>query len=105
MRDGRVNARAWALPVRRLRLIGVLRAGLVERVPTLSWFPNHEEGAASNPGLQLATIILKLDEHALAGVDDLHRLLTAERANRESHLTVLRGPSIERVTIILEADD
>ena len=37
-------------------------------------------------------------------VDDLHRLLTLERAGKPSHLSVLRGTSIERVEIVAEAD-
>ncbi len=64
-----------------------------------------EGGAAFRSGLAAGDILLKLDEHVLSGVDDLHRLLTVERANKESHLTLLRGASIERVAIIPEADD
>jgi S1-C subfamily serine protease len=62
-------------------------------------------GAASRSGLVAGDILLKLDEHILAGVDDLHRLLTLERANKPSNLTVLRDSHIESVAIHLEADD
>jgi S1-C subfamily serine protease len=61
-------------------------------------------GAASRSGLVAGDILLKLDEHILAGVDDLHRLLTLERANTPSNLTVLRGSHIESVSIFPEAD-
>jgi S1-C subfamily serine protease len=61
--------------------------------------------AASRSGLAAGDILLKLGDHIVGGVDDLHRLLTAERANRQSYVTVLRGPSIERIAIIPEADD
>jgi S1-C subfamily serine protease len=64
-----------------------------------------EGGAAFRSGLAAGDILLKLDEHVLSGVDDLHRLLTVERANKESRLTLLRGASIERVAIVPEADD
>jgi S1-C subfamily serine protease len=62
-------------------------------------------GAASRAGLVAGDILLKLDEHVLAGVDDLHRLLTLERANKRSNLTVMRGPHVESIAISPEADD
>jgi len=31
------------------------------------------------------------DEHPTKGIDDLHKLLTDERINHESTLTVIRG--------------
>src|SRR5262249_17753708 len=64
-----------------------------------------EGGAASRSGLSAGDILLKFDDHVVGGVDDLHRLLTAERANQQSYITVLRGPSIERIAIVPEADD
>jgi S1-C subfamily serine protease len=63
-----------------------------------------EGGAASRSGLVAGDILLKLDEHILAGVDDLHRLLTLERANKSSNLTILRGSHIESFAILPEAD-
>ncbi len=62
------------------------------------------DSAAAHAGLSPGDILLKLDDHVLGGVDDLHRLLTVERASVESRLTVLRGSSIERVTITPQAD-
>jgi S1-C subfamily serine protease len=62
-------------------------------------------GAASHSTLEVGDILLKLDDHVLSGVDDLHRLLTAERANQECRLTVLRGPAIERISVIPNAND
>jgi len=56
-------------------------------------------------GLVAGDIILKFDEHFLAGVDDLHRLLTLERANQPSTLTILRVSHIESVAILPESDD
>jgi S1-C subfamily serine protease len=64
-----------------------------------------ESGAAARSGLVAGDIILKFDEHFLAGVDDLHRLLTLERANKPSTLTILRGSHIESVAILPESDD
>jgi S1-C subfamily serine protease len=63
-----------------------------------------EGGPAARSGLVGGDILLKLDDHVLTGVDDLHRLLTLERADKPSHLSVLRGTSIERVEIVPETD-
>src|SRR5258706_5518672 len=62
-------------------------------------------GAASRSGLVAGDILLKFDDHVLAGVDDLHRLLTLERANKLGNLTILRGSHIESVVILPQADD
>jgi S1-C subfamily serine protease len=35
-------------------------------------------------------IIIGFDDHAVAGIDDLHRLLTEERIGRRSSLVLLR---------------
>src|SRR6202035_644670 len=56
-----------------------------------------EGGAAARAGLADGDILLKLDDYILSGVDDLHRLLTLERANTQSHLMVLRGSHIESI--------
>ncbi len=62
-------------------------------------------GAASRSGLVAGDILLKFGDHVLAGVDDLHRLLTLELANKPSNLTILRGSHIESVVILPQADD
>src|SRR5712671_2525953 len=64
-----------------------------------------EAGAAARSGLVAGDILLKFDDHVLAGVDDLHRLLTLERANNLGNLTILRGSHIESVVILPQADD
>jgi S1-C subfamily serine protease len=49
-----------------------------------------EKSAAKQAGLQQYDIIVALDGEAVAGVDDLHRLLTDVRVGVSSVLTVLR---------------
>jgi S1-C subfamily serine protease len=49
-----------------------------------------EKSAARQAGLQQYDIIVALDGEAVAGVDDLHRLLTDARVGVSSVLTVLR---------------
>ena len=36
-------------------------------------------------------IIIGFDDHPIAGIDDLHKLLTEERIGRESSLLIIRG--------------
>ena len=106
MRDGRVRrarlglaAQTITLDRRLARRLGRPNANAVMVSEVL------DAGAASRAGILAGDVLLKLDDHILAGVDDLHRLLTLERANRNSNLLILRGPSIESVAICPEADD
>jgi S1-C subfamily serine protease len=63
-----------------------------------------EGGAAARSGLVPGDILLKPDDQLLAGVDDQHRLLTLDRADKQSNLSVMRGPHIQSVTIVPESD-
>ena len=46
---------------------------------------------AKDAGVREGDIIVDFDEHPTKGIDDLHKLLTDERINHESTLTVIRG--------------
>ncbi|HEY6119684.1 MAG TPA: trypsin-like peptidase domain-containing protein [Pyrinomonadaceae bacterium] len=48
------------------------------------------DSPAKKSGLLEGDIIIGLDDHPIAGIDDLHRLLTEERIGHRSALTVLR---------------
>ena len=54
-------------------------------------------GAAARAGLRDGDLIVGFDDRPIAGMDDLHKLLTEERAGRQASLVVLRGS--ERRTI------
>jgi hypothetical protein len=41
----------------------------------------------------------------VTGVDDLHRMLTAERAGRACDAEVLRAGRVERLTVVPASDD
>jgi S1-C subfamily serine protease len=45
-------------------------------------------------------VLVAFDGTAVAGGDDLHRLLIEERIGAEVELTILRGPSVRRVRVI-----
>lgn len=46
---------------------------------------------AAQAGLSQGDVIVGFDGRPVAGIDDLHRVLTEERMGRASHLTVIRG--------------
>jgi S1-C subfamily serine protease len=55
---------------------------------------------ASRAGLAEGDVILSLGDHAVAGVDDLHRYLTEERIGTSLPLAVLRRGRRIRLTIV-----
>jgi S1-C subfamily serine protease len=106
MRDGRVRRARLGVAAQTITLDHRL-ARRLNRPSTNAVMLSEiiDGGAASRSGLVEGDILLKLDDHILAGVDDLHRLLTLERANKPGNLTILRGSHIESVAIMPEADD
>jgi S1-C subfamily serine protease len=50
--------------------------------------------------LQEGDIILSFGDARIAGVDDLHRVLTADRIGIASPMTVLRRAGREQLTIV-----
>ena len=51
----------------------------------------EQNSPARKRGLREGDIIIGFDDHPIAGIDDLHKLLTEERIGRESSLLVIRG--------------
>ena len=47
-------------------------------------------GPVAEAGVQRGDVVVALDGEPIAGVDDMHRSLTAERAGRALTLTLLR---------------
>jgi len=52
---------------------------------------------ARSAGLREGDIIIGFDNHPIAGIDDLHRLLTEDRIGHKSSLVIIRGT--ERLTL------
>jgi S1-C subfamily serine protease len=50
----------------------------------------EDSSPARNAGLLMGDIIVGLDDHPVAGIDDLHKLLTEDRIGRKSTLVVIR---------------
>jgi len=105
LRDGRVRRAKLGLAAQTITLDKRLARGL-ERPSANAVMVSEimDGGAASRAGLKAGDVLLKFDDHILAGVDDLHRLLTLERANTQAKLMVLRGPHIESATIVPDSD-
>lgn len=57
-------------------------------------------GPAAAAGLLAGDILLSLDGIAVAGADDLIRLLNAERIGRETAVAILRGGAVEKRTLV-----
>jgi S1-C subfamily serine protease len=51
----------------------------------------EQNSPARKGGLREGDIIIGFEDHPIAGIDDLHKLLTEERIGRESSLLVIRG--------------
>jgi len=57
-------------------------------------------GPAQRAGIETGDLLLGFADQTVAGIDDLHRLLSAERINREVAVDVLRGGARIRVAAI-----
>jgi S1-C subfamily serine protease len=55
---------------------------------------------ASNAGLRESDIIVEFAEKPVAGIDELHRLLTEERLNKREWLTIIRGTEKMNISIV-----
>jgi S1-C subfamily serine protease len=105
MRDGRVRRSrlgiaAQTVPLdqrlaRRLKLVAPSAAMISDLIPG---------GPAEQAGLAKGDVVLNVAGEAISGVDDMHRLLTGERANTELPVEVLRAGQRLTVIVIPEAD-
>ena len=59
-----------------------------------------EGGPASVAGVVRGDVIVGFDREVVAGVDDMHRALTAERAGRAVTLRLLRRAKMLAVTVV-----
>jgi S1-C subfamily serine protease len=58
------------------------------------------DGPAARAGLALGDIIIAIEGRAVAGVDDLVRLLTDERVGRATEVALLRGVELKRLSVL-----
>ena len=62
-------------------------------------------GPAALAGIEKGDVILEFADTTVFGIDDLHRLLTADIAGRASRVTVLRGAGLKTFDIRPELDE
>jgi S1-C subfamily serine protease len=60
----------------------------------------ERDGPAEKAGLRAGDVIVGYGDQTVAGIDDLHRLLTAEQAGREATLTVVRRAERLAVAVV-----
>jgi len=60
----------------------------------------ERESPAARAGVRGGDIIISFDDRAVAGIDELHRILIDEQIGRPAALTVLRGVHMRRLTIV-----
>jgi S1-C subfamily serine protease len=105
MREGRVRRSRLKLAGQTItldrRIVRTLQRALATAILVLEVQP---DGPAQAAGLERGDVLLDFDRVQIAGLDHLHRLLTAERAHRDTPIKVLRrGKLIE--TIIRPSGD
>jgi len=106
MRDGRVRRSKLGLSGQTTPLDSRLAARLQRRPASAVLVAELEAGApADAAGLQKGDLLLQFDGELVGNVDDLHRLLTAERAGRACEVEVLRQGRRERLTLTPALDD
>jgi S1-C subfamily serine protease len=106
MRDGRVRRSKLGLSGQTIPLDTRLAARLRRQPASAVLVAELHAGApAEAGGLQTGDLLLSFDGELVASVDDLHRLLVAERAGKACAVEVLRQGRIETLTITPATDD
>jgi len=57
-------------------------------------------GPAERAGLRERDLVVRFDGQPVSGVDDLHRLLTAERSGVAAEIEVIRGTDLRKLIVV-----
>ncbi len=105
MRDGRVRRSRLGLSAQTVMLDRPTLRTLERAIASAAMVLEVEDGGpAARAGLVKGDVLLEFAGEAVSGVDDLHRLLTAERAGRDWEVHVVRAGRPQRLTIRPAAD-
>jgi S1-C subfamily serine protease len=105
MRDGRVRRSRLGIAAQTVPLDPRLARRLKRAAPTAAMVTDlAPSGPADRVGLAKGDIVLTFAGEAIRGVDDMHRLLTGERANTRVPVEILRAGRVMTVTVTPEAD-
>jgi len=100
MREGRVRRSRLGLGGQTIPLDRRILRTLQRQVPTaILVLEVQARGPAERANLQKGDVLLEFDGAPIAGLDQLHRLLTADLAAREIEVRVLRRGKLLDVTI------
>ena len=105
MRDGRVKRSRLGLSAQTVALDARLAARLQRAHSAVMAAEVLDGGPAAKAGLLKGDVILGFGETTVAGVDDLHRLLTDHIAGQPAPLQVIRQAHVLTLTITPELDD
>lgn len=101
MRDGRVRRSRLGIVGQTVPIDSRLAARLRRKAASAVLISDIQPGGpGASVGLAKGDILLRLDGEDVSSVDDLHRFLTAERANKPVPAQVLRRASIEAIMIV-----
>jgi S1-C subfamily serine protease len=103
IRDGRVRRSRIGVAVQTVSLPGhlVRRHDLLINSGVLI-VAVEDHGPAERAGLEEGDVIVAFNGRPIAGLDDLHRLLTEEQVGQRANLEVLRRDSIVTLEIVPE---
>jgi S1-C subfamily serine protease len=57
-------------------------------------------GVAASAGMEEGDVIVGFAAQPVGGIDDLHRLLTTERAGKPQNISLLRGAALRHLMIV-----
>jgi S1-C subfamily serine protease len=106
MRDGRVRRSRLGLSGQTTPLDPRIAARLHRQPASAVLVAEVQpDSAAAEAGFQAGDVLLAFDGETVASVDDLHRMLTAERAGRIVEAKVMRMGRVETLIVVPRADD
>ena len=105
MRDGRVRRSRLGIAAQSVSLDPRLARRLKLATPSAAMITDLVPGGpAETAGLAKGDVVLNFAGEAICGVDDMHRLLTGERADTELVVEVLRAGQLLACAVTPEAD-
>ncbi|HEX4160731.1 MAG TPA: trypsin-like peptidase domain-containing protein [Rhizomicrobium sp.] len=105
MRDGRVRRSRLGIAAQTVTLARPVLRRLERALPGAAMVLDVQSGGpAAKSGLVKGDTLLAFASEPVTGVDDLHRLLTADRAGRDIEVEILRAGEPLRLTVRPEPD-
>ena len=106
MRDGRVHRARLGIAGQTVTLDRRLARRLERKAGNAIMVSEViDDSPAKKAGVQPGDLLLTFDDQELGGVDDLHRLLTPERAGQECTLIIVRGAKLDRISVVPEVQN